>query len=398
MEEQKNLRLFHMIKLMDLSNARYHLDAILLTTDEHRYRRNSVKWINDVAHTYSLMNDTRDQAVQILDAFLTTTSKVGTPVDSRLVAYAAVTAFTFSFKLHETARTLRLSSFRDFDLNELKVMESRVLSQLAFNLTPQITPSGFVHELLHIWEPITTEDGTNHSCVVDKAHVEKVANGLIAEFWSEPSSMRYAPSTVAISATILAFSILHLDCSHWLASVPNCCLPVPMPANSSSSPLPADKVAANVRQLLDVDACLVSFARVPSLYETPKKARSAATTTIPFRHPISPTSKATVLSPEVHERSVLSSQSSCPSRHSRCDPTYLPAPPLPPTTGSATDAIAHRPDGHTPFEVGRMRRVKKRSLHADLALPPASYALAAPCAGDDDDDDRRASVRRRIAL
>ena len=347
-----------------------------------------------------------------------------------------------------------MSSFKDFDLAELKIMESRVLCQLNFNLTPQITPSGFVQELLHIWEQVNSvnsvdavdsAEDTNHSCVVDKnlvAAMSKVANGLIAEFWSEPSSLLYASSTIAVSAVILAFSILHLDCSDWLASVPNCCLPVPsLPVPTDSSPPSGDTAAiaantpntANVRQLLDVDACLVSFARVPSLCPPPQ-GRPATTTPVPCCRAISPTSKAITLSPEMHERSVLpslpstsslpsissisplpsissqSAQSACPSRPSRCHPTDPSDPVRPPTTVSATDKATRlpttvsatdkatrRPDGPTRFQEERMRGIKKRSLCADLASFSSSGAFTVTHTGDDDDDGP-AAVRRRIAV
>ena len=131
-EQPTHTGLLHLMKSMDLPNATYHLDALLLGPNEQRCRLNSVKWINDLAHAYSLLSDTRDQAVQILDAFLIKTNKArvgGAEIDSRFVANAAVAAITFSFKLHETARSLRLSSFKEFDVVDLKQMESHVLNQ-----------------------------------------------------------------------------------------------------------------------------------------------------------------------------------------------------------------------------------------------------------------------------
>ena len=394
MEEQRtHTGLLHLMKLMDLPNATYHLDALLLGTNEQRCRLNCVKWINDLTHAHSLLSDTRDQAVQILDAFLIKTNKarVGPKIDRRFVAYAAVTAITFSFKLHETASSLRLSSFKGFDVADLKEMESHVLNQLAFNLIPQITPCGFVRELLSIWEPVQAaagEHGARGLSVldVDKLKVAKVSDDLIAEFWLETSSMQYAPSTIAISALILAFSILHLDCSDWLASVPNYCLSMPVAISSSSAgTLQQD---ANVRQLLDVDSCLVSFARIPSLlHDSPKKASGGCATTpaaapIPLRQPMpqhppisnSPTSKVALPSP------VAPSHGGSNGRPIRS---------LDPLT-TTVDAVSTAANGVTT----RVFKIKRCNLHSDMTVTRPKRMGGQ----DGDGEDMPASVRRRIVL
>ena len=38
--------------------------------------------------------------------------------------------------------------------------------------------------------------------------------------------MLFAPSTIAIAALILSFSVLRQDCTDWLSSIPNFCLPL----------------------------------------------------------------------------------------------------------------------------------------------------------------------------
>jgi hypothetical protein len=374
----------NMVNMMDLPHARHHLDAMLFDAEDHKHRVNSVRWIiNDVAHNYKLSTDARDQAIQILDAFLTSTKKLGTTMDSRFVAYAAVTAITFSFKLNESARSLRLSSFKDFNLTELKEMELLILHQLAFNLTPQITPAGFVHELLSIWDPTEGSNCKNDASATIKTNLAKIADGLIAEFWLEQSSMLYAPSTIAISAIILAFSILHCDCSDWLASVPNFCLPLPATNLSSSTP-PQD---ANVRRLLDVDACLVSFSRVPSLLcECTDKAGHDATTSA-LRNPISPTSKVALLSPVALHPPLPP----CDSRD------LLIFSPIPPDAAEdvviaegVEDVIRRLEVDMTVFKIK-----SKRDLQADVR-PPSSTCTFVGVKGEDEDEDMPAPVRRRI--
>ena len=61
---------------------------------------------------------------------------------------------------------------------------------------------------------------------------------------AECASLRYAPSTIAIAAVVLSFSVLQLDCAAWLAAVPDCCFPAPAPR------------AGGGDARFDVDACL----------------------------------------------------------------------------------------------------------------------------------------------
>ena len=51
----------------------------------------------------------------------------------------------------------------------------------------------------------------------------------------ESSSMLFAPSTIAIAALILSFSILLMDCTLWLNTIPNFCLPLHEENPSESS-------------------------------------------------------------------------------------------------------------------------------------------------------------------
>ena len=96
---------------------------------------------------------------------------------------------TLAFKVHESQRSLYLSSFQDFDLATLKAFEITMLNELGFNLTPQLVPIGFVHELLHVWQP-TEVSSSSSSCGVkmasmnhQKTELIRIADRLIAGFW-----------------------------------------------------------------------------------------------------------------------------------------------------------------------------------------------------------------------
>lgn len=87
-------------------------------------------------------------------------------------------------------------------------------------------------------------------------------------FCAEPSSLLFAPSTIAIAALILSFSILRMDCTDWLRCIPNFCLLV------TDNPLYNQDT--NMR-LFDIDGCLQSFKGVEANYSkkavTKKKIR-----------------------------------------------------------------------------------------------------------------------------
>lgn len=69
--------------------------------------------------------------------------------------------------------------------------------------------------------------------------------------FTEPSSMLYAPSTIAIAALILSFSILHVDCSDLLSSIPNFYFHAP----SSSD-----------KRFYDIDSCLIHFKGLNAIF------------------------------------------------------------------------------------------------------------------------------------
>ena len=109
--------------------------------------------------------------------------------------------------------------------------------------------------------------------------------------------MLFAPSTIAIAALILSFSILRTDCTSWLSSIPNFCLPLsdnPLSQSNSNSPCMGVGVGVTHHsyycdrngfatnssptsspftsrqnrnfRLFDIDKCLMSFKPVEAKY------------------------------------------------------------------------------------------------------------------------------------
>ena len=77
---------------------------------------------------------------------------------------------------------------------------------------------------------------------------------------TDPDCMRYAPSTIAISALLLTFSKLHLDCTEWLHRLPDECLPPKILDNiiTPHSIFPLEDIA-----YLDIDNCLLCLQKIP---------------------------------------------------------------------------------------------------------------------------------------
>ena len=69
--------------------------------------------------------------------------------------------------------------------------------------------------------------------------------------FTEPSSLLYAPSTIAISALILSFSIMHVDCSDLLSSIPNFFFHAPKSSD---------------KRFYDIDSCLIHFRGLNAIF------------------------------------------------------------------------------------------------------------------------------------
>lgn len=80
-------------------------------------------------------------------------------------------------------------------------------------------------------------------------------------------SLQYAPSTIAIASLLLSFSKLHIDCSEWLCSLPDICLP---PKDRS---LPHPVIDTALLSFLDADRCLLFFQQVYSAHISANRSK-----------------------------------------------------------------------------------------------------------------------------
>jgi hypothetical protein len=107
--------------------------------------------------------------------------------------------------------------------------------------------------------------------------------------------LEFAPSTIAVAAILLAFSMLELNCEAWLSCVPDFCLPHPQ------NPLFDDPRID--QRALDIDLCLQRFQTVKSyrLYRLSKASQKSAALTVD----VTPGAKSPARSPtsvlDVHD-------------------------------------------------------------------------------------------------
>ena len=97
--------------------------------------------------------------------------------------------------------------------------------------------------------------------------------------FTEPSSILYAPSTIAIAALILSFSILHVDCSDLLSSIPNFFFHAP----SSSD-----------KRFYDIDSCLIHFKGLNAIFPRVgycDPSRTSPVSIVSMQSPGSPSAK-----------------------------------------------------------------------------------------------------------
>lgn len=177
-------RLCRMMDLLqDHASTQRSYEHLLRATQGYDHRQCAVRWISNIVDEHMMSSFSRDGAVQILDDYLSfITTKNGGILDGSVVSYVACMALSLSFRLHESQRTLHLSSFQDFDQAVLKEFEVKMLNEMGFALNPQLTPIGFVHELLHIWQPA---QWTNRPTNIQQQKIDltRIADQLIGEFW-----------------------------------------------------------------------------------------------------------------------------------------------------------------------------------------------------------------------
>lgn len=114
---------------------------------------------------------------------------------------------------------------------------------------------------------------------------------------ADPESLCYSSSTIAISALLLTFSKLHLNCREWLHCLPDECLPPKtVRCSNSSLPFPGPHPIFSEDEIsyLNIDLCILALQRVQ--IPCNKKSNFPSYTT-PSQNPHTPSSRNESLEP-----------------------------------------------------------------------------------------------------
>jgi hypothetical protein len=230
----------------DIYDHASFLAGVMVGSRHGTNRGHAVRWIKEVAGLSQMSPDARDTSVQIFDRYFGRHLQLDSTAfnNPEVFSTVAAVAVLLSSKFHESC-PLSMSSFATFTPETLSRVENDVLVMLDYNIVPLATPTSFIHHMLLLWPQ--SETGPTGFL----ASVSAVSCRMVGEFWESPTSCRYAPSTIALAALLLAFSTHRVDCSRWLLEcVPDAC----MPKGESDSEMDA--------KLLDIDGCLLELQRV----------------------------------------------------------------------------------------------------------------------------------------
>ena len=182
----------------------------------------------------------RESGIDLFDKFLSISLMESHEVleDTTLMSFTAASAILLSSKLHEGKTLLTVANFPDFHTADLIAFERNFLNKIGCQVHMLLAPSSFVRHLLGLFPEIEEL----HSEVID------TVNYYIGVFQEHPAYLMFAPSTVAISSLLIAFSVYNINSEVWLKHrIPGACLPCNPLAPSGPS------------AMLDIAKCLSYF-------------------------------------------------------------------------------------------------------------------------------------------
>lgn len=218
-----------------------HLTQVMSCRRHASNRAHAIKWIKEVVSMSDMSMDARDTSVQIFDRYFGRHLQEDPSAFDNSATFSSVAAVAvlLSSKFHES-RPLSMSSFGSFTTEALSMAENKVLVALDYDIVPLATPTSFIHHMLLLWPNLEAD-------AIFLSNVTDVASRMVGDFWESAASCRYAPSTIALAALLLAFASMHVDCSHWLMDrVPSACLP-----GDDNNIFPKSDFC-----LLDIEGCL----------------------------------------------------------------------------------------------------------------------------------------------
>lgn len=243
------IKILNMMKMSENLLCDYEVARKLANCSKARNRSKVIDWIKKTLGTD--FSDERDTSIQIFDkvlliSFMEDENKLD---DNYFMYHIAAASIIISCKLHDIRTDISPSMFvAQFSTDELVNYEREILATTRCSISPLCTPSSFARHILHL-----------HPVGYDTDSLLRSVDTLISEFWEEPDSILFAPSTIAISALLISFSMLQIYCTTWLDSIPDFCLP-----NAIN---PVFQVGTLKVNYLDLDKCITTFEQIPSLKE-----------------------------------------------------------------------------------------------------------------------------------
>ena len=217
--------------------------------------------------------EARESGIDLFDKFLSISLMESHKVleDTTLMSFTAASAILLSSKLHEGKTLLTVANFPDFHTADLIAFERNFLNKIGCQVHMLLAPSSFVRHLLGLLPEIEEL----HSEVIDTVH------HYIGVFQEHPAYLMFAPSTVAISSLLIAFSVYNINSEVWLKRrIPGACLPC--------NPLAASG-------MLDIAKCLSYFEKALPVISSQSKRKnqdSPTSDTPPTKISNTPTGRA----------------------------------------------------------------------------------------------------------
>eukprot|EP01040_Poterioochromonas_malhamensis_P000536 gene536-571_t len=248
-------RIYHAMEVCDrIRHSSALVRAFLKHKTLYNERRELIQWMRNVIP--SGLWEARDSAVQILDAYLLEAFETNPKSleDTTVIKYAAVASATIGSKLHSSSNYARPDYFSAFNLDDILFFERQIVMKTGSRMSTLATPAYFVDYVVSL---LCSEEVGGQ---VNKEQILQMVNTIIGEFWEDGASLLFAPSTIAISAVIMSLSLLRMDCSKLVDSLPEFLLP------NRAFPFFLEEDGKSM--YLDVNTCMKAMERLTYIRST----------------------------------------------------------------------------------------------------------------------------------
>jgi len=243
--------LFNMMKLSQSLNQDFSTCERMLSNDRIINRCYAIEWMKKILGNES--PDFVDMSVQIFDRFITLeyAKDVNCLADTKSLSLVAACSVLLSMKMLDSTsyQRINMGRFHAFDTSALINCEVRMLCAINCTIYPLCTPRSFVSMIVKCCPP-----------PIDVDSLLRAVDDIMDEFDELPELLLFAPSTIAISVILLAFSQRAVNCDGWLQTVPDFCLPTNNPLFRSYPN------ALNIEKCVDF---LVALPRMQRILATP---------------------------------------------------------------------------------------------------------------------------------